>query len=256
MTSSQVSAGLSRELPCAPPRRTWVEVLVVFIGALLTFVFLRSHDLTAVDGAVRAFDTFREPRLQFHSSSHMLYPVWVLAWTRAASRLGISLVDPKQFIRVVQVMNAALAAGCCAVLFALVRSLTDSLKMGIVAALSWSLSHAVLLHATNAAEPMSGLFFSVCAFAIVIVSVRRSLSSLMIPAGFLLALAMASYQSMVFMGVSCGLVALLWPVSDRREEGRLFLTSHRTACAQLLTKHGLDLRPVLLASGSAKRCGS
>ena len=145
----------------------------------------------------------------------MLYPVWVLAWTRAAARLGIGLADPKQFIRLVQVMNAVLAAGCSAILFALVRSLTDSLKLGVLAALSWSLSHAVLLHATNAAEPMSGLFFSVCAFAIVIVSVRRGISSLMIPAGFLLTLAMASYQSMVFMGVSCGLVALLWPVSDR-----------------------------------------
>lgn len=213
MTSSQVSAGLSHELPCAPPRRTWVEILVIFIGALLTFVFLRSHDLTAVDGAVHAFDIFREPRLQFHSSSHMLHPVWVLAWTRAASGLGLSLADPKQFIRVVQVMNSALAAGCCAVLFALVRSL-GSQKLGIVAALSWSFSHAVLLHATNAAEPMSGLFFSVCAFAIVIVSVRRGSSGLMIPAGFLLALAMASYQSMVFMGMSCGLVALLWPVNS------------------------------------------
>ena len=153
-------------------------------------------------------------------------------------------------------MNAALAAGCCAVLFALVRSLTDSLKLGIVAALSWSLSNAVLLHATNAAEPMSGLFFSVCAFAIVIVSVRRGRSSLMIPAGLLLALAMASYQSMVFIGVSCGLVALLWPVRgcERGIGGSLRRTG--LAGTQLLSKHGLDLLRLLPASGSAKPCGS
>ena len=139
-----------------------------------------------------------------------------------------------------------------AVLFALVRSLTDSLKLGIVAALSWSLSNAVLLHATNAAEPMSGLFFSVCAFAIVIVSVRRGRSSLMIPAGLLLALAMASYQSMVFVRIRRTTLACAW----LRKRNRLFLASHRLAGAQLLSKHGLDLLRLLPASGSAKRCGS
>ena len=43
----------------------------------------------------------------------------------------------------------------------------------------------------------------------------------MIPAGLLLALAMASYQSMVFIGVACGLVALLWPAEGEQTASRI-----------------------------------
>jgi hypothetical protein len=197
-------------------RRMSLEFAAVFLSSGLVFLLFQSHNLTAVDGAVRAFDVFREPRVMFHPNNHMLYPVHVLVWTRILAKMGFSLTAPTGFIRVVQAMNAAFAAGCCSILFTIVRNLTGSLKLGLLATLSWSLSHAVLLHATNAAEPMSGLFFSVCALAVTIVSVRRGAASFLILAGFLLALAMASYQSMVFLGPACGLVAVLWPVEDRR----------------------------------------
>ena len=159
MTASQGNAKLSSDFIPARISHTGIESVAVFAIATFAFLLLRSHNLTAVDGPIRAFDIYREPHLKFHSSSHMLSPVYVLAWTQAIAKLGVSLADPKDFIRAVQAMNATLAAGCCAILFALVRSLTGSRKLGIAAALSWSLSNAVLLHATNAAEPMPGLFF-------------------------------------------------------------------------------------------------
>jgi len=142
----------------------------------------------------------------------MLYPVYVLGWTRIARWLGFGLSDPKGFLRLVQAMDSLLAAGCCAILFAWVRSLTDSLKLALMAALFWALSHAVLLHATNASEPLAGLFISLCALSMALLSIRQARASLMIPAGFLIALAMASYQSMVFIGMACGFLGLLWPI--------------------------------------------
>ncbi len=176
MTSSQVSAGLSRELPCAPPRRTWVEFLVVFIGASARLCPSSESRPSSVDRGGSGLRHIPRPRLQFRSSSHMSVPSLGTGMDSRSVKAGdrpsrSEAVGSCWF----EVMNPALAAGCCALLFALVRSLTDSLKLDLLATLAWSLSHAVLLHATNAAEPMSGLFFSACAFAIVIVSVRRGL---------------------------------------------------------------------------------
>ncbi len=126
MTASQASPKLSSDFVPLRPTHIGIESAIVFAVATFAFLFLRSHNLTAVDGPIRAFDIYREPHLKFHSSSHMLSPVYVLAWTQAIAKLGFSLADPKDFIRAVQAMNATLAAGCCAILFALVRSLTGS----------------------------------------------------------------------------------------------------------------------------------
>ena len=231
MTSSPARAEVSSEFIPPPTPRMGIESLVVFAVTASAFLLLRSHNLTAVDGPIRAFDIYREPHLKFHSSSHMLYPVYVLVWTQAIAKLGVNLADPRDFIRAVQAMNALLAAGCSAILFALVRTLTGSRKLGIAATLSWALANAVLLHATNAAEPMPGLFVSVCALAVAITSVRRNTFYLMIPAGFLLAFAMASYQSMVFIGMACGLVALLWQTDGGHPE--IGVRIHRAAVLAL-----------------------
>lgn len=191
--------------------RGWTASLSVFFLTFVAFLLLRSHDLSAVDGAIRAFDVYRHPRLILHPNSHMLYPVFVLWWKQALELVGFRTGDPLEFIRLVQAMNALFAAGCAAALAGIVRSLTSSTRIAIGAGLAWAFSHAVLLHATNSAEPMSGMFFSTAAFALAVRAERRSSQWLLVPVGLSLAVAMGSYQSTVFLGLACGLLTFLWP---------------------------------------------
>ena len=187
-----------------------LEPAAVFVGLATLFTVLRSHNLTAVDGAVRAFAVFHNSAPQFHGSSHMLYPIYILWWTRAAQSLGFSMADPFSFIGVAQAMNAFFAAACAAFLLTVLRSLGVSRWVALSASIGWAFSRAVSLHATNSAEPMAGLFWSVAAFACVVYACRSSKVWLIPPAGVLLAIAMATYQSMVLIAIACGLMMLLW----------------------------------------------
>jgi len=203
-------------------QRAFVEPALLFIGLVAVLSFLRSHNLTAVDGAVRAFSIYHDRSLQFHGASHVLYPVYVLVWTQATARLGISTADPISFIRVVQVMNCVFASFCAAVLLLFLRSMGVSRGVAIFASLGWVFSRAVLLHATNSAEPLAGLAWSVSALGLMWHACHRQKLWLVPVAGVFLAAAMASYQSMVLMAVACGILALIGSWQGGRKSYPLF----------------------------------
>lgn len=183
---------------------------MVFAVLMSCFAALRSHNLSAVDGAVRAFAVYHHRSLEFHGNSHMFYPVYVLLWSKACSLLGFNLSDPLEFIRAIQAMNSVFAAASATLLYLAIRRLSISRNVALLATAGWAFSHAVLLHATNSAEPMVGLFWSALSFTLVSYAVRSRRSWIVALSGVSLALAMASYQSMVLIGLACGVLTLLW----------------------------------------------
>ena len=221
------------------------ETALFAVTSIAVLTLLRSHNLTAVDGAVRAFRLYGQDGLQFHGSSHMLYPIHVLLWTRAAALLGFNISAPLSFIRVVQEMNCVFAGLCGAMLLGILRSLGVSRAIAWASCAGWIFSRAVIMHATNSAEPLAGLFWSVLALAIVLRACRSGRMWLFTPAGILLALSMASYQSMVLMAVGCGILALIWPWNGTWATGRSLTTAGLLTlsfCAGLLVIIGISYR--------------
>jgi hypothetical protein len=201
----------------AAKRQIWPESMAVFFSASLVYLFLRSHDIVAVDGAIRAFLVYQRP-LTVTVDTHMLYRFWVWLWVRCLATVGYHPAGPLEYWRAVQAMNCVAAASCVAILYDLIRRMTGSAATAMFGACAWGAAHAVLLHATNSAEPMAGLWWSVVALALTQYGLWRRSYVLLVLAGVALALAMGSYRSMVFMGLACGLLTLLSPTSSRITE--------------------------------------
>jgi hypothetical protein len=191
---------------------------VVFAVLAVCFAALRSHNLSAVDGAVRAFVVYHHGGLEFHGNSHMLYPVYVLLWSKACALLGFDLSDPFAFIRAIQAMNSVFAAASATLLYLAIRTtafgwaraLFPTRNVALFTAAGWAFSHAVLLHATNSAEPVVGMFWSALSFVLVLYGLQSHKVWPVALSGVSLALAMASYQSMVLIGLAGGVLTLLW----------------------------------------------
>ena len=175
------------------------QALIVGAAALLVFVGLRTRQYTDVDGALRCLEVFRHPGVFFGGNNHLLYPLDVLAWTRLAGFLGANVRDAESFIRVTQGLNALAAAATIALVYWLVAGATASRGAALAAAAAVAFSRAFLLHATNAAEPMVGLFLSLLALASAELGVRRGRAWPIAAAGIALALSMATYESMVLV---------------------------------------------------------
>ena len=109
-------------------------------------------------------------------------------------------VDPLEFARRTQLMNGFAAAASVAIMFLLVRGTTGSSGIAIWAACACGFSRAMLLHATNAAEPPVGLFLSFLAVAAAAMAREVGRIWLAALAGVLLAAAMATYQTMILVG--------------------------------------------------------
>ena len=172
--------------------------LVVFVGATALFAVLHSRQYTEVDGALRCLDVLRRQRLFFHGNNHLLYPANVLAWSRLAGLLGIRATTPEAFLRLTALMNSCAAAGCVALVFALVRRFTGSVVAALGAAVGLAFARAFLLHATASAEPMVGLWWSLLGVAVPAYGGEAPAVWRFVLAGALLALSVATYQSMIF----------------------------------------------------------
>ena len=189
------------------------RLAAVFGVALLLYALLGSSDYLMVDGAVRSLEIMRHPGLFFHGNNHLLYPVYVLGWTRLLGAFGAGLRTPSAFIGAVQLMNALAAAVTVTALCWLIVRAAGSWTLGIAGAAAFALSRAMLLHATNGAEPVTGLMWSAVAAVAVVRGVDRRSALLAAAGGACLALAMASYQSMVLIGP--GLVLYVWLATPR-----------------------------------------
>lgn len=196
------------EVPPLEVRKLAISSFVVFLVFACFFVLFRSQDLLGVDGAFRCLEVYHKQVLFFHGSNHMLYPVNVLLWTRAADYLGFHASDPLSFYSVVELMNCFAAAGCLTIFFLLTYAASRSWGLATVVTAAFGLSKAFLIHATNASEPMVGIFWSFLAVAAAALSFRRSSLWPAFFSGFLLALAMATYQSAVLLGPAA--LYLIW----------------------------------------------
>ena len=208
------STGVQPQTNSQPAPRIWPESLLVFAISAAVYIALRSHDVLAVDGAIRALITFNQPA-EIVLGTHMLHNFWVVAWVRLLALFSYHPADFIAYWRAAQIMNGLAAAACTGFLYDIIRRTTGSALVATFAALAWGASHAVLLHATNSAEPLIGLLWSIFALALTLHATRLRSYSLLILAGISLAIAMASYRSMVFMGLACGLLTLLSPAASR-----------------------------------------
>lgn len=187
----------------------------VFGAFLMLFLLLPSTHYMSVDGAVRSLQVYYNPVIQFHGNNHMLYPVWVLAWSKLGQLVHIRAMDPFQFVKITEAMNSVLAAAVVAMLWTFINSFAGP-RIALFCTLIVGFSNALILHATNAAEPMSGLFWSVLGVLLLWQGLRKERWTLSISAGLAFAVAFASYQA---MGTIAGIgifVAVSWAASQGR----------------------------------------
>lgn len=206
----------------------------------MAFLILRTHDLFAVDGAVRAFFVFHDGHASFAGTNHMLYPVWIFVWTRTLGHFGFDVSTPVSFIQTAQAMNGFFAAGTGTSLFVAATLLKIRSSAAVVASIGWSFSYAVLLHATNSAEPMAGMLFASVAWAVVVWACvnSRKWYWFIVP-GLLLALAMASYQAMVFMGLGCVVTSFSWVDGENWDPRRGFARTCAISAAFIIGLLGI-----------------
>jgi hypothetical protein len=193
---------------------------VIFVVSVCLFALLRSGKIFAVDGAARCVEVFRRQTIFFHPNNHMLYPVDVLVWNRLLGGLGIRASSAEQFFTHTQLMNCFAGAACLAILFYLVNLVSSSMRPALGIVLAYGLSKAFLLHATNSAEPMVGVFWSFLAICFAVLSLKRKSNWPIVISALFFSLAMATYQSTIFLAPAA--IVLIWKGRSDRDGSRLF----------------------------------
>jgi hypothetical protein len=198
----------------APPetvdkRHPWRAAMLA-LGFAVFFLLLRSQQYTAVDGPLRSLTVFHDPTQRFHGNNHLLYPFWIWLWTRTAALVGLTAHDWLAFIRQCQAMNAVCAAAAIGMLFSVLEAIAGT-RFALLGSLQFGLSTAVVLHATNAAEPVTGLFFALSALGVLIPALRAESKIGLFLVGILLTLALASYQSMALVAPMVAFACVCWP---------------------------------------------
>jgi len=193
--------------------------VVVFVVLACSFILLRSHEVFGVDGAVRCLEVFRRQTLFFHENNHMLYPANVLLWSRLLSGLGLRATSAEQFYADTQLMNCIAGAGCLVIIFYLMKLVNTSIRPALGVVLAYGLSRAFLLHATDSAEPLVGVFWSLLAMCFAVLSLKRKSNWPIIASALLFSLAMATYQSTIFLAPAA--IVLIWLGRSNRDGRRL-----------------------------------
>lgn len=208
---------------------TWKLATLLWLAFAILYTLLRSLDFTAVDGAVRAAEVLHRGELFFHGNNHLLYPFNVWVWNGALALFGLGSEDPIGYIRDTQLMNALAGAGCVAIVFAIGAKLGEAKVPALVAALIFGFSRVAFLQFSNSAEPTVGLFWSLAAIGVLVVGLERGSEWLMVLSGALLALALATYQSMLLIGGIAVALCLLWNLPASLNWRVLLNTSRRIA---------------------------
>lgn len=165
-----------------------------------TFAALGSRQFVHADGTLRCLDIYYRGEIFFHGNNHLLYPLHVYGWHKLLSLLGVQAASAVEFMRLTQVFNSLIGALALALYYWLVQRATQSYGVALAATVGYGFSRAFLLHATNSAEPLPGLLWSLLAITMAVVAIERGSYLLIYAAGMLLALTMASYQSMTLAG--------------------------------------------------------
>jgi hypothetical protein len=193
----------------------WLAGSGVFIFFLTLFALLHSDHYMSVDGSVRSLEVYYNPVIQFHGNNHLLYPVWVFGWSKLLQLAHISAKDPFQFVRITEAMNSVFAAAVVAMLWTFINSFAGR-TIAFFCSLLLGFSNAFLLHGTNAAEPMPGLFWSVLGVVLLWHGLKKERCALWIAAGLAFSMALASYESMGTVAGIGTFLAVLWAASRGR----------------------------------------
>jgi hypothetical protein len=213
-----------------------VQLLILFTIAAIVFLLLRSSDYLSVDGGLRAVSVYQLNHPFLNDNNHLLYPINVYTWRILLHLLGIRSDNEFAFLALTQAMNAVAAAGCLAIFYGLCYKLTNQSAVACLATIGLGFSRAFVAHATNSAEPMVGLLWSELSIVLIVYGLSRAKTWAVVAAGLLLALAMATYQSMVLVGVAMIFLLSQWPggQDDDRERGaRVFAVMYFVAASAL-----------------------
>jgi len=173
--------------------------VAIFVGFTSTFVALRSNDLFTVDGAFRCFDVYRLHRFMFDINNHLLYLANVFAWARLTNWLGFCTENALHFFKTVEIMNCLAGAGCLAIFCFLLFLVTSSWPHALVGTIGYGFCRAFIAQATNANQPMIGIFWSFAALYFAALSLKRTSLLPVCVSGILFAIAMATYQSTILL---------------------------------------------------------
>ena len=185
-------------------------LLTVFLFLIFAKIFadLRSQDIFGVDGAFRCLEVYRRRVLFFHETNHMLYPVNVLVWNWLNNVIEPHPRTLEGFFATSQLMNSVAGAGCLSIFFYLTDRVASSWKVALSATVGYGFSRAFLAHSTNSAEVMMGIFWSFLAVGFASLALRYGRSWPVIGSGLLFSLAMATYQSTIFLAPAA--IVLFW----------------------------------------------
>jgi hypothetical protein len=208
----------------------------VFIGFAGFYALLRSKNILAVDGAHRCLEVYRRQSAFLNGNNHMLYPVDVLVWTRLVAALGLRPTGPIQFFSNAELMNCLAGAASLAILYLLLSFAVSPGWLALGVTVGYGFSKAFFDQATNAAEPLVGVFWSFLAmlFAVLLFKVRSNWP--IVVSGFLFSLAMATYQSTIFLAPAA-IVLILHSRSTERQHA--FFDSTRCLAIGLFALGGL-----------------
>jgi hypothetical protein len=89
------------------------------------------------------------------------------------------------------------------------------LEIATLCTLLFGCSTALLLHASNSAEPVAGLFFAVLGISLLATGLRREKGALLVAAGLSFAVGLASYQAMATIAGAGAFLVIWWAASVR-----------------------------------------
>ena len=119
-------------------------------------------------------------------------------------------------MRISQAMNGFFGAASIAVLCSILQLLVEG-RIALLCSLIFGFSTALSLHATNAAEPLPGLFFSLLGVQVLMVGLRRNRRLVLILAGICFSVALASYQAMGTIAGIAAFACVWWSWTHRKD---------------------------------------
>jgi hypothetical protein len=186
-------------------RSTWSQSAFIFIFFFSYYFLCISKNFTEVDGADRCFGVYHSTPPQIHGNNHMFYPLNIYLWNQALSAVINTPVDALEFGKRSQIMNITAMSATMTLFYALAKNISALSHIAALATLGLGLSKAYILHGTNSSEPVVALLWSTLTIALLAWDLcnKKKQSYIIFLAGIFLALAMATYQSMVLIGVGC-----------------------------------------------------
>jgi hypothetical protein len=181
---------------------------IVFVTFSCLFAVLRSKNIFAVDGAHRCLQVWNRHEIFLDGTNHMLYPVNVFIWARLCALLGFKPDGPLQFFSMVELMNCLAGAACLAILCLLMYLVIPSWRLAVVLMVGYGFSKAFLEQATNANQPLVGVLFSFLGMVLASMNFKSKSNWPVVFSGFLFSLAMANYESTIFLAPAA--ILLIW----------------------------------------------